>query len=72
MWEGAGTRELVLSEPCCPQAPPPHLKMQPTATMATGATTTATLTLTTTWDNTTERPTVSVGVGEGGPVGWGH
>ncbi|XP_074193507.1 voltage-dependent calcium channel beta subunit-associated regulatory protein isoform X3 [Rhinolophus sinicus] len=39
------------------QAPPPHLKMQPTATMATGATTTATITLTTTWDNTTDRPT---------------
>uniref|UniRef100_A0A671F0B8 CACN subunit beta associated regulatory protein n=1 Tax=Rhinolophus ferrumequinum TaxID=59479 RepID=A0A671F0B8_RHIFE len=31
--------------------------MQPTATMATGATTTATITLTTTWDNTTDRPT---------------
>lgn len=32
--------------------------MQPTATMATAATTTATVTLNTTWDNTTGHPTV--------------
>ena len=39
--------------------------MQPTATMATAATTSATVALTTTWDNATGRPTVS----EGG-AGW--
>lgn len=33
------------------------LKMQPTATMATAAATTATVALTTSWDNATSRPT---------------
>lgn len=35
----------------------PGLKMQPTATMATAAATTATVALTTSWDNATSRPT---------------
>ncbi|XP_032322024.1 voltage-dependent calcium channel beta subunit-associated regulatory protein isoform X2 [Camelus ferus] len=39
------------------KAPPPSLKMQPTATMATAVTTPATVALTTTWDNVTGRPT---------------
>lgn len=39
--------------------------MQPTATMATAATTSTTVALTTTWDNATGRPTVSEGVGGG-------
>lgn len=55
---------MELSRPCLRlPTPPPSLIMQPTATMATAAasTTSATVALTTTWDNATDRPTVSEG-----------
>lgn len=63
LWGGAGRAEpeLVLCPTC-------SLKMQPTATMATEATTTATVALTTSWDNATSRPTVG---GDSWKWGWG-
>ena len=64
---GAGAEQALPPPP----TPPPSLIMQPTATMATAAatTTTATVALTTTWDNATDRPTVSEGWGERGGQG---
>lgn len=62
-WGGAGRAEPELA--LCPTC---SLKMQPTATMATEATTTATIALTTSWDNTTSRPTVG---GDSWKWGWG-
>lgn len=53
LWGGAGRAEPELA--LCPTC---SLKMQPTATMATAAATTATVALTTSWDNATNRPTV--------------
>ncbi|MEJ1269738.1 calcium channel voltage-dependent beta subunit associated regulatory protein [Cricetulus griseus] len=55
-------RECRASAACPPAAHGPHapalsLRMQPTATMATEATTAATVALTTSWDNATSRPT---------------
>lgn len=53
LWGGPGRAQPEL--PLCPAR---SLKMQPTATMATEAATTATVALTTSWDNATSRPTV--------------
>lgn len=64
LWGGAGRAgsELALCPTC-------SLTMQPTATMATEATTTTTAALMTSWDNTTSRPTVGGWFPEAG--GWG-
>lgn len=65
LWGGAGRAgsELALCPTC-------SLTMQPTATMATEATTTTTAALMTSWDNTTSRPTVGGWFPEAG--GWGY